>query len=76
MHLFAAEGEYSFYGSLDREEGALGEAFLRCHRSYLVNCRKIQSYRMAELTLQNGSRIPVSRSYAKRVKERMVLEMI
>ncbi len=76
VHLFTAEGEYSFYGNLDREEGALGEQFLRCHRSYLVNCRKIQSYSTTELVLQNGSRIPVSRSYAKRVRQRLMLEMV
>lgn len=76
LYLSAAEGEYSFYGSLDREGQVLGGQFLRCHRSYLVNCGKIKSYRKAELTLYNGTLIPVSRSYAENVKKRLMLELV
>lgn len=64
--------------SLGRIEEALKQhpEFLRCHRSYLVNLRKIkavagnsQGYR---LTLESMTqRIPVARSHAKEFKERM-----
>lgn len=45
-------------------ESKLGSGFLRCHRSFLVNERKIRSVNMPDMmvTLENGDRVPMSRS--------------
>lgn len=76
LRLVAGEEEYRFYDSLDHAESVLGEGFLRCHRSYLVNIRKIQKYSGSEILLQGNIVIPVSRSHGKAVKRRLMLEMI
>ncbi len=36
--------------------------FVRCHRSYLVNLKHVRQIRREEITMDDGSRIPVSRS--------------
>lgn len=41
--------------------------FVRCHRSYLVNVRHISAIVKPELVLDDGRRIPVSRSAEKEV---------
>jgi hypothetical protein len=49
-----------------------GEAFLRTHRSFIVNVDRIQEIRPAEsghrIRLKNGPEIPLSRSYRDGVK--------
>ena len=41
--------------------------FVRCHRSYLVNVQHISAIVKPELVLDDGRRIPVSRSAEKEV---------
>lgn len=75
LRLVTTEGEYSFYDSMDHAESELGEQFLRCHRSYLVNIRKIRKYSVSQIELEAGILIPISRSYGKAVRHRLMLEM-
>ena len=46
---------------------------MRCHRSFLVNTRKIQKIRMAEncLELYSGATVPLSRTYRQKIRELM-----
>ena len=67
--------EYTFYGKMEEAERELGEQFLRCHRSFLVNTEQIKKYSGEEIQLQNGAIVPISRTYAKAVKQRLMMEM-
>ena len=75
LRLGTAEREYSFYDSLDHAQQELGESFLRCHRSFLVNIDRIRRYSSSEIVLEGDVPIPVSRSYGKAVRQRLMLEM-
>ena len=75
LRLVTAEREYSFYDSLDHAQQELGESFLRCHRSFLVNIDRIRRYSSSEIGLEGDVPIPVSRSYGKAVRQRLMLEM-
>ena len=75
LRLVSLEGEYRFYGSLDKIQEDLGEGFLRCHRSFLVNIGQVVSFSGSQIVLQGGVEIPVSRSYGRNVKKRLLLEM-
>ncbi|WP_300663463.1 LytTR family DNA-binding domain-containing protein [uncultured Acetatifactor sp.] len=75
LRLVTAEREYSFYDSLDHAQQELGESFLRCHRSFLVNIDRIRRYSSSEIVLEGDVPIPVSRSYGKAVRQRLMLEM-
>ena len=44
-------------------------AFSRCHNSFIVNFRHVREYRRNSFLLEDGSVIPVSRKYARSVKE-------
>jgi hypothetical protein len=63
--------EYPFYDTLERIAGMLPDFFMRCHRSYIANGHHV--YRLllssGELELDDGSSIPVARSYRSKVKE-------
>lgn len=43
--------------------------FVQCHQGYIVNADKIRSYRDKTLFLDGNIELPVSRSYAEKVKE-------
>ena len=63
---------YGFYDTLGNLENRLPEYFLRCHRSFIVNCRKIKdvAYAKGEIYLEQDTVIPISRSYKAVIKER------
>lgn len=54
----------------DLEKQLNPHGFVRCHRSYLVNCRNIFSICKNEVHLENGQCIPVSRSKAECVRQK------
>lgn len=47
------------------EKLALNDCFFKCHRSYIVNINHIDTYRLKEITMRSGYRIPISRNYQK-----------
>lgn len=57
------------------EEALQATSLVRCHRSYLVNTRKISHYKMehdrAKITLshENAKQIPVSKSYYRQITD-------
>lgn len=63
--------EYGFYGTLDELEEKLKDAFVRCHRSFLVNKRKVVKVYLSQnrIELVGGFEIPLSRSYKPVMKE-------
>lgn len=76
LHLYMESEDFCFYGSLDQAEKQLGESFLRCHKSYLVNLKQIQKYSREQISLKGGNVVPIGRSYAKDCMRRLMLEMV
>ena len=62
--LHTAGQEIGYYDSMDNLTALLPPYFVRCHRGFVVNARKITEMRGAEmeLRLSGGGRIPFSRS--------------
>ena len=46
--------------------------FVRCHNSYIVNLLSVREMRDNEFIMTEGSSVPISRRYAKTVKEAFV----
>jgi DNA-binding LytR/AlgR family response regulator len=62
--------ELTFYASFEHLTDQLPSWFLRCHRGYIVNAKKLRSASLAEntLMLSDGSAVPVSRTYRDAVR--------
>lgn len=54
---------YTFYGKLDSVSREAGRGFIRVHQRYLVRAGAVDRIESGEVTLCNGERLPVSRSY-------------
>lgn len=55
------------------EKKVYGEAqFVKCHRSYLVNLQHVSAVRKADVLLDNGESVPVSRNMGKQVNEAFI----
>ena len=52
----------AYYGKIKEAEQQTAPDFIRCHRSFLVNPAYLSEYRDGNAVLENGERIPVSRS--------------
>ena len=52
-------------------EKAQGE-FVRCHRSYIVGIKYIKSIKKADITLDNGMVIPLSRGNYQEVNQAFI----
>lgn len=63
--------EFSFYSSLEILEKTLPENFVRCHRGFIVNKKKITRIMFSQNTICFGEKIiiPLSRSYKSALKE-------
>lgn len=53
---------YIFYGKLDAVAADVGSRFVRIHQRYLVRAGAVARLESGEITLQDGTRLPVSRS--------------
>lgn len=67
------KGNYEFYDKLSKIENKLGNSFLRCHQSYIINMNRIESFTSAFITLKTGEKIPVSQTRQKDVRSRYTL---
>lgn len=77
LKLYTDSGdEHCFYGSMDSMQAELGGRFIRCHRSYMVNMTYIKGWSSELIELKCGTTIPISRSFAKEVKQRLMLELV
>ena len=47
------------------EKLLLEDGFFKCHRSYIVNLQRIDTYTNKQITMRCGSQIPISRTYRK-----------
>jgi DNA-binding LytR/AlgR family response regulator len=54
-------GEYETRANIGAIEQELGEGFIRCHRSYVVNLRRIKRITKTDAVLENDRLVPLSR---------------
>ena len=54
--------QFEVYSTMAELENLFGDSFFRCHRGYLVNLGKVQSYDRATITLINGKRVILSKT--------------
>lgn len=46
-----------------------GQEFIRCHQSFIVNCRYVQSFHTSSMELTDGRSVPVSKHRIKEVRQ-------
>ena len=70
LRIVTAEGDILIYGKLgDILALRFSRRFLRIHQSFLVNTQHIAAFRYGEITLTNGTVLPISRSYQTAVRD-------
>ena len=71
IYLNTGAREYGFYSTIEQLQEELGEQFIRCHRGFLVNQKKIERVIFSKnlILLADGYEIPVSRTYKSILKE-------
>lgn len=72
--LHTEKREYEFYEKLNHVEKRTGDYFLRIHHSFLVNPLYIEHYEYNKIYLLNMQDLPISESYRKQVRERLLNE--
>ena len=72
--LCAAEDKRQIRMSMGEAVRILGgrEGFVQCHRSYLVNLRHISAIVRAEIVMDDGTRLPISRRMQKEVNQAFI----
>lgn len=62
-----------FYDKFKNIEKKFEEhSFIKCHRSYLVNCRYIEKIENSDIYMMNGEKIPISRLRISNVKSKFL----
>ncbi|QHI72639.1 LytR/AlgR family response regulator transcription factor [Aminipila terrae] len=62
IYIYTKQGVIDYYNKIDELEKQLKSYFVRCHRSYLVNLQYVCGYENGIAQLENGNKIPISRS--------------
>lgn len=77
VKLFARVGEpYRFRDTLYSLEAALsGDGFIRIHKGFLVNQRAVRVLRGNEAELENGTCLPIGKSYVQETRSRLMRYM-
>lgn len=75
LYLRTVNEEYQFMDTVDHLEQILGSQFVRCHRSFIVNVRKIVSVTLSDnvINLTNELTVPLSRGFRSNVKNIMTM---
>lgn len=61
---------YTFYGKFEDVATAVEDKkFIRCHKSYLVNCAYVKSFSPTEIVCTGGTILPMGRTHYKSFKE-------
>ena len=63
------DGEHTCSAKLDEIEEKLPHYFIRCHQSYLVNCKRIKGFSKSEIELMDSSIIPIAKARSAEVKK-------
>lgn len=72
IHIHFQNEIISCYKKLSEFEKELPSYFLRIHKSYLVNMKKIESYKTSAVILDNKEELLISRSYMKICKQKIM----
>lgn len=75
IYLHTKEGTFDHYGRMKDLEQQLGDHFIKCHRSFLINPEHLSSYAGGQVTLTDGSKVPVSRKYHQLLMDQMLRYM-
>lgn len=70
--LYLTTGTEDFQMRLSDMEKALGEGFIRCHRSYLVSMRHVRRVTRTAVVLENGRELPLSRDLYDAVNQAFI----
>ena len=67
IKIHCEEAVYEVYGKLDVIAETVGTKFVRVHKSYLVNERKVARWRPESVWFSDGEQLPISRNYRMEV---------
>jgi len=67
-----AKEDYSVKRSLNDLEGELDDGFYRIHRSFLVNLRFVKRVTRTEVTLKDGTALPLSRGHYEGLNQALI----
>ena len=73
VYLVTEREEYGFYDTIEGLMEQLDDTFIRCHRSFVVNSKRIRSIQLSAglVYMDDGTELPLSRSYKPDLKQFM-----
>jgi len=72
ISIFTHDSEFAVKNPITAFFDELGEGFVFCHRSYIVNLGAVKQIKKEEVVLDSGKTVPVSRSKYKEVNEAFI----
>lgn len=62
-HIYEKQKHYECSFDLNYFNNQLLDYFIRCHRSFIVNLNEVKEFKRTEFLLNDGTIVPISRSY-------------
>lgn len=72
LEICLTDGALTYYGTItELEELLSGRGFSRCHKSFLVNLRRVSKVTSADVVMENGKMLPLSKRRRKEFLEEL-----
>lgn len=73
IRVHAGERDIYYYGNMQDLLAKLeGSEFFQCHQGFVVNIHRVRSFRERTLFLDADAQVPVSRTYADAVRDKLI----
>ncbi len=71
INIYTKSRRVSCYSSLSYLQEELGDEFIRCHKSFLINKKRIKNIFLSNMLIEmeDGSKVVISRTYKNAIKE-------
>lgn len=77
MIVYTEKEAYEHYRKISEDEELLLEkGFVRCHRSFLVNVKHIKRVQNNEVSMKNGTRVPISKGKYQEVYDKFTKYLV
>ncbi len=72
IYVYCGKRTFETYAKLDDLQEQLPDSFSRCHRSFIVNLSYVSALEGTELTLRDGTVLPISRRRTRQVQHNLL----
>ena len=75
LTVYTTSNQYTYYGTLKDVLVQLPKCFCKIHNSYIINMHQVEAFRRTDVTMTNGTHLPIGDNYKRAYLEHQKREI-